>query len=64
MGNYQIIGLCGRLQSGKSTIANICEEFGYERIYFAQPLKQLCADLLNVDIKTDMVLIIISPIII
>ena len=52
MGNYQIIGLCGRLQSGKSTIANICEEFGYERIYFAQPLKQLCADLLNVDIKT------------
>ena len=49
--NYQIIGFCGRLQSGKSTIANVCEEFGYKRIYFAQPLKELCGNLLNVNIE-------------
>ena len=45
-----ILGLCGRLQSGKSEIAKICEQYGYERLYFALPLKQLCADLLNISI--------------
>lgn len=51
MTNYNIIGFCGRLQSGKSTIANICEHFGYERLYFALPLKKLCADILSISIK-------------
>ena len=45
-----VIGLCGRLQSGKTELAKICEKYGYERIYFALPLKQLCADLLDVSI--------------
>lgn len=45
-----ILGLCGRLQSGKSEIAKICEQCGYERLYFALPLKQLCADLLDISI--------------
>ncbi len=45
-----ILGLCGRLQSGKSEIAKICEQYGYEKLYFALPLKQLCADLLDISI--------------
>lgn len=46
-----IIGLCGRLRSGKGSLAAICTKYGYERIYFALPLKQLCSDLLGVTIK-------------
>jgi hypothetical protein len=45
-----VIGLCGRMRSGKTELAKICEKYGYERIYFALPLKQLCADLLDVSI--------------
>lgn len=48
--NYNIIGLCGRLQSGKTTLANICEKYGYERIYFALPLKQLVSQLFHMSI--------------
>lgn len=48
--NYNIIGFGGRLGSGKTELANICEQYGYEKLYFALPLKQLCADLLNVTI--------------
>ena len=51
MDKVNIIGFCGRLQSGKSTLASICEEFGYKKLYFAQPLKQLCADILDVSIE-------------
>ena len=43
-----IIGLAGRCHSGKSELAKICEDAGYRRLYFALPLKQLCADLLDV----------------
>ena len=46
-----IIGLCGRLKSGKTELAKVCENFGYERIYFALPLKRLCADLLDTSIE-------------
>lgn len=46
-----IIGLCGRLRSGKGSLATICTKYGYERIYFALPLKQLCCDLLETDLK-------------
>lgn len=42
-----IIGFCGRCQSGKTELAKICEEFGFEKISFATPLKQLVANLLN-----------------
>lgn len=51
MDDTRIIGFCGRLQSGKSTLASICEEFGFKKLYFAQPLKQLCADILDVSIE-------------
>ena len=45
-----IIGLCGRMRGGKSELAKICEEYGYEKLYFALPLKQLCADILDISI--------------
>ena len=45
-----IIGLCGRMQNGKTELANVCVKKGYKRLYFALPLKQLCADILGVDI--------------
>lgn len=48
MGN--IIGLCGRMRSGKTELANICIKYGYEKLYFALPLKQLCAKLLGMSI--------------
>lgn len=47
---YNIIGFSGRLGSGKSELASICEKYGYEKLYFALPLKQLCADLLDISI--------------
>lgn len=50
MRKTEIIGFCGRLQSGKTTLANICEKYGYERIYFALPLKQLVGQLFNISI--------------
>ena len=46
-----IIGFCGRCRSGKTELAKVCENFGYERIYFALPLKRLCADLLDTSIE-------------
>lgn len=45
-----IIGLCGRIGSGKTTLAKICEKYGYKRLYIALPLKVLCADLLGISI--------------
>lgn len=42
-----IIGFCGRCQSGKSELANICTKFNYKKISFATPLKELIANLLN-----------------
>lgn len=46
----QIISFAGRIKSGKSELAKICEEKGYKRLYFAMPLKQLCADILDTSI--------------
>ena len=45
-----IISLSGRLRSGKGEMASICEKNGFERLYFAIPLKQLCAKLLDITI--------------
>lgn len=45
-----IIGIGGRCRSGKTELAKVCENYGYERLYFALPLKQLCASLLDISI--------------
>lgn len=47
----KIISFSGRISAGKSELAKICEEAGYEKLYFAKPLKQLVADLIKVDIS-------------
>jgi hypothetical protein len=45
-----IIGFAGRMRSGKTELAKICEKYGFEKLYFALPLKQLCADILDISI--------------
>lgn len=45
-----IIGFAGRCRSGKTELAKICEQQGYTKLYFALPLKQLCADILDISI--------------
>jgi hypothetical protein len=45
-----IIGFAGRMRSGKTELAKVCERFGYKKLYFALPLKQLCADILDISI--------------
>lgn len=45
MGN--IIGFCGRQRSGKTELSKICEEFGYKRLYFAEPLKRMISTVLS-----------------
>lgn len=47
----KIIGFAGRLRSGKSTLADICVEHGYKKLYFALPLKNICASFLNVSVE-------------
>ena len=47
----KIIGLAGRKESGKTELAKICEENGYEVLSFATPLKTLVANLLGITIK-------------
>lgn len=46
----KIISFSGRMKSGKSELAKICEQYGYQKLYFALPLKQLCADILDISI--------------
>lgn len=46
-----IIGFGGRIGSGKSELAKICQKAGFEKIYFALPLKQLVADLIHVKLE-------------
>lgn len=47
----KIIGLAGRMRSGKSTLADICVKYGYKKIYFAEPLKEICADFLDISLS-------------
>lgn len=42
-----VLGFCGRLRSGKSELAGICQTHGYEKLSFATPLKGLCANILS-----------------
>ena len=45
----RIISFSGRIGAGKSVLAKICEENGFEKLYFAMPLKKLVADLIHVN---------------
>ena len=47
----KIIGFGGRIGSGKSELAKICQDAGYKKLYFALPLKQLVADLIQVRLE-------------
>ena len=47
----KIIAFCGRMRSGKTELAKMCEQSGYKKLYFALPLKQLCAKILNMSIN-------------
>lgn len=47
----KIIGLCGRMRSGKSELSKICEQYGYKKLSFAIPLKRLCAELLDLSME-------------
>ena len=47
---YSIIGFAGRMRSGKSTLSDICVKHGYKKIYFAEPLKKICADFLDISL--------------
>ena len=45
--NDNIIGFAGRCYSGKSELAKLCTDYGYEIKSFGAPLKQLIADLID-----------------
>ena len=45
-----VIGFAGRCRSGKTVLSEVCEKYGYQRLSFALPLKQLCADILDISI--------------
>lgn|SRR5574344_928275 len=49
MNRQIIIGLAGRMGSGKSALAKVCENYGYKRINFALPLKTLVCTLFNIE---------------
>lgn len=49
---HRVVGIGGRMRSGKQEIAKIFEKYGYQRIYFALPLKQLCADILDISLDS------------
>lgn len=44
-----VIGLCGRKSSGKSELSNVCKEYGFVILHFADALKNLVCTLLNCD---------------
>jgi len=46
-----IIAFGGRIGSGKSELAKICQDAGFKKLYFALPLKQLVADLIHVKLE-------------
>ena len=49
--NIQIVGLCGRAYSGKTSLSRfLAETRGYKRIYMAQALKELCSQIYHCSI--------------
>lgn len=49
----RIIGFAGRKRSGKSIASDyLVKNYGYHRVAVADQLKKLCANLLNIDLKT------------
>jgi len=45
-----IVGISGRKRSGKDTAADIlCEEYGYEKYSFADPIKAACKEVFGFD---------------
>lgn len=46
-----IIGLSGRMGSGKSVISEVTSTYGYEILYFASPLKDLISELISIPRK-------------
>jgi hypothetical protein len=49
MVNSNIISFAGKMESGKTELAKVCEEFGYTKISFATPLKILVCNMLDID---------------
>ena len=47
----KIVAFGGRIGSGKSELAKICQDAGFRKLYFALPLKQLIADLIHVKLE-------------
>lgn len=45
-----ILGFAGRCRSGKTELAKVCQEHGYEVMSFATPLKELCANILAISV--------------
>lgn len=46
-----VIGFAGRLQSGKTELAKLCETFGYKKLSVAYPLKEMIACLIGETIE-------------
>jgi hypothetical protein len=44
----RVISFSGRKQCGKTVLANICKRYGYEIINFADPMKELICEILNI----------------
>jgi len=44
----QILGIIGKLNTGKSAIADVCQKYGYVQRSFADPLKEIVHQLFNV----------------
>ena len=47
--NYNIVGFCGKMGSGKSTIADIFVKHDYIKLSFADPLKKMICELFSID---------------
>ena len=46
MENFKRIAISGKMGAGKTTLSNyLVDIYGYKRLFLAEPLKQLCADI-------------------